>query len=85
MRGEKPDAIVVDPPRKGLAPEVITEIKHMAPQTVVYVSCDPATLARDLKIFEEGGNYKVIFVQPIDMFPRTKHCENVCLMQKAHN
>lgn len=74
-RGEKPDAIVVDPPRKGLAPEVIAEIKKMSPETVVYVSCDPATLARDLKVFEEDGSYKVLSVQPVDMFPRTKHCE----------
>ena len=76
-RGEKPDAIVVDPPRKGLAPEVIAEIKKMSPETVVYVSCDPATLARDLKMFEEDGSYKVKSVQPIDLFPRTKHCETV--------
>ncbi len=85
LSGEKPDAIVVDPPRKGLSPEVISEIKRMAPETVVYVSCDPATLARDLKIFEEDGNYKVISVQPVDLFPRTKHCENVCLMRKGQN
>lgn len=76
-RGEKTDAIVVDPPRKGLSPEVIAEIKKMSPETVVYVSCDPATLARDLKIFEEDGKYKVISVQPVDMFPRTKHVESV--------
>ncbi|MBQ2742231.1 MAG: 23S rRNA (uracil(1939)-C(5))-methyltransferase RlmD [Oscillospiraceae bacterium] len=82
-RGEKPDAIVVDPPRKGLSPEVITEIKRMSPENVVYVSCDPATLARDLKIFEEDKSYKVISVQPVDMFPRTKHCE--CIVQLRCN
>lgn len=79
-RGEKPDAIVVDPPRKGLSPEVISEIKCMAPETLVYVSCDPATLARDLKIICEGGDYTAVSVQPVDMFPRTKHVENVCLI-----
>ena len=79
-RGEKPDAIVVDPPRKGLSPEVITEIKKMSPETVVYVSCDPATLARDLKMFEEDKSYKVISVQPVDMFPRTKHVECCVLL-----
>lgn len=84
-RGEKPDAIVVDPPRKGLSPEVITEIKRMSPETVVYVSCDPATLARDLKIFEEDGSYKVISVQPVDMFPRTKHCESVALLVRTES
>ncbi|MBQ7055040.1 MAG: 23S rRNA (uracil(1939)-C(5))-methyltransferase RlmD [Oscillospiraceae bacterium] len=82
-RGEKPDAIVVDPPRKGLSLDVITEIKRMSPETVVYVSCDPATLARDLKIFEEDKSYKVISVQPVDMFPRTKHCE--CIVQLRCN
>ena len=79
-RGEKPDAIVVDPPRKGLAPEVVSEIKKMSPETVVYVSCDHATLARDLKMFEEGGEYKTVSVQPVDMFPRTKHVECVVLL-----
>lgn len=74
-RGEKPDAVVVDPPRKGLSPEVIETIKKMAPKTVVYVSCDPATLARDLKIFVTGGEYAVKSAQPVDMFPRTKHVE----------
>ena len=76
-RGEMPDVIVVDPPRKGLTPEGISEIKRMNPKTIVYVSCDPATLARDLKIFEEDGSYKTQSVQPVDMFPRTKHVESV--------
>lgn len=81
-RGEKPDAIVVDPPRKGLSPEVITEIKRMAPETIVYVSCDPATLARDLKLFSEDGAYAVKSIQPLDMFPRTKHVETVVLLSR---
>ena len=79
-RGEKPEAIVVDPPRKGLSEDVISAIGKMAPRTVVYVSCDPATLARDLKLFEEREGYKVISVQPVDMFPRTKHVESVVLL-----
>ena len=79
-RGEMPDVIVVDPPRKGLTPEGISEIKRMNPKTVVYVSCDPATLARDLKIFEGDGSYKVKSIQPVDMFPRTKHVESVALL-----
>ena len=79
-RGEKPDAIVVDPPRKGLSPDVIAQIKKMAPETVVYVSCDPATLARDLKIFCEDNSYSVTSVQPVDMFPRTRHVETVVLL-----
>ncbi len=85
QRGELPDAIVVDPPRKGLAPEGIAAIKKMAPKTVVYVSCDPATLARDIKIFEEDGKYKAVTVQPVDMFPRTKHCEVVVQLRSDIN
>lgn len=73
-RGEHPDAIVVDPPRKGLSPDVIDAIGEMSPKTLVYVSCDPATLARDLKLIVQKG-YEVKTVQPVDMFPRTKHVE----------
>ena len=84
-RGEKPDAVVVDPPRKGLSAEVIKTIKDMEPKTVVYVSCDPATLARDLKIFTENEDYSVSFIQPVDMFPRTKHVETVVLLCRENN
>ncbi len=73
-RGEHPDAIVVDPPRKGLSPDVIEAIGEMSPKTLVYVSCDAATLARDLKLIVEKG-YAVKTIQPVDMFPRTKHVE----------
>ncbi len=82
LSGKKPDAILVDPPRKGLAPEVIGWIKELAPKTVVYVSCDPATLARDLKLLCENGEYKALSATPVDMFPRTKHCEVVCAIQR---
>ena len=78
-RGERPDAIVVDPPRKGISEDVISAIGKMAPKTLVYVSCDPATLARDIKLLEEREGYKAISVQPVDMFPRTKHVE-CCLL-----
>ncbi len=81
-RGERPDAIVVDPPRKGLSPDVISAIGKMSPRTLVYVSCDPATLARDIKLFEENEGYTAVSVQPVDMFPRTKHCEVVCTMRR---
>ncbi len=80
-RGERPDVIVVDPPRKGLSPDVISAIKEMAPKTLVYVSCDPATLARDLKLLCEDGSFEAISAQPVDMFPRTKHCEVVCALK----
>ena len=79
--GVRPNAIVVDPPRKGLTPELITTIALMAPDRVVYVSCDPATLARDLALFTEK-NYSVEEITPVDLFPRTSHVETVVLLSK---
>ncbi len=76
QEGVHPDVVVLDPPRKGCDPSLIDTVVTMAPTRVVYVSCDPATLARDLKLFDERG-YEVKFVQPVDLFPRTAHCENV--------
>lgn len=76
-----PDVIVVDPPRKGLTPELIDTIVQMSPDRVVYVSCDPATMARDLKLFTEQNN-SVKEITPVDMFPRTSHVESVCLMSR---
>lgn len=73
--GLKPDVIIVDPPRKGIGEELVKTIVKMNPERVVYVSCDPATLARDLKFFDEYG-YKTEEVTPVDMFPRTAHCES---------
>lgn len=80
--GIAPDVIVVDPPRKGLTPELIATIADMNPDRVVYVSCDPATLARDLKLFTEL-NYSVKEITPVDMFPRTAHCESVCKLIRS--
>ncbi|MBR2714676.1 MAG: 23S rRNA (uracil(1939)-C(5))-methyltransferase RlmD, partial [Ruminococcus sp.] len=77
--GITPDVIVVDPPRKGLTPELIGTIALMSPKRVVYVSCDPATLGRDLKQFEEL-DYSVKEITPVDLFPRTAHVESVCLL-----
>lgn len=79
--GIKPDVVVVDPPRKGLTKELIETIKEMSPKRVVYVSCDPGTLSRDLKIFEEN-KYSPKELTPIDLFPRTSHVETVCLMSR---
>lgn len=75
-RGLRPDVISVDPPRKGMAEEVIGHIAAMAPRRVVYVSCDPATLARDCKRFEALG-YRTLRAEAVDMFPRTHHIETV--------
>jgi 23S rRNA (uracil1939-C5)-methyltransferase len=81
-RGLKPDVISVDPPRKGLSQEVITAIGQMAPKRVVYVSCDPATLARDVKLLEKEG-YEMQEAQAVDMFPRTNHVETVVQLSKG--
>ena len=77
--GLKPDVVVLDPPRKGCGEDVILTVTQMSPKRVVYVSCDPATLARDLHIFESNG-YKTKEVTPCDMFPRTAHVETVVLL-----
>ena len=78
-RGVKPDVICVDPPRKGLALPVIETIAEMAPKRLVYVSCDPATLARDVKLLGERG-YRLVKAEAADLFPRSFHCETVCLL-----
>lgn len=82
-RGLRPDVICVDPPRKGLAPAVIDAIVQMAPQRLVYVSCDPATLARDVKRMEEQG-YVLQRAEAVDLFPRTAHVETVVLLSKLN-
>ena len=80
-RGVKPDVICVDPPRKGLALPVIETIAEMAPKRLVYVSCDPATLARDVKLLGERG-YRLVKAEAADLFPRSFHCETVLYMTK---
>ena len=77
----RPDVICVDPPRKGLAPEVVAAAASMEPKRIVYVSCDPATLGRDVKRFAEFG-YTVRRAVAVDLFPRTAHVETVVLMWK---
>lgn len=77
--GVRPQVICVDPPRKGLAPEVPEILASMAPERIVYVSCDPATLARDVKRFGELG-YPAVKAQAVDLFPRTAHVETVVLL-----
>ena len=79
--GLRPDVVTVDPPRKGLAPEVVEEIASMAPQRVVYISCDPATLGRDVGRFRAAG-YECTRAAAVDMFPRTSHVETVVLLSK---
>ena len=76
----RPDVIITDPPRAGMHPNVIKVITNAAPDRIVYVSCNPATQARDLQLLDEF--YKVVAIQPVDMFPHTPHVENVVLLQK---
>jgi 23S rRNA (uracil1939-C5)-methyltransferase len=78
--GNAADVLVVDPPRKGCDEALLQTITEMKPKKVVYVSCNPATLARDLRILEDGG-YKTVEVQPVDMFPQTTHCEAVAQLE----
>lgn len=81
-RGIRPDCIILDPPRKGCDSELVRTVARMSPKRVVYVSCDPATLARDIKLFAELG-YSPERAVPVDMFPRTVHVECVALMTKS--
>ena len=76
----RPDVIITDPPRAGMHPDVVKTILRAAPQRIVYVSCNPATQARDLQDLD--ADYKVSAVQPVDMFPHTPHVENVVLLTK---
>ena len=76
----RPDVIITDPPRAGMHPDVVKTILRAAPDRIVYVSCNPATQARDLQDLDE--QYKVVEVQPVDMFPHTPHVENVVLVKK---
>jgi 23S rRNA (uracil1939-C5)-methyltransferase len=76
------DVVVVDPPRKGCEVAVLDTILQMAPKRIVYVSCKPSTLARDLKHLCENGPYEIEAVQPVDMFPWTSHVETVILMTR---
>lgn len=76
----RPDVIITDPPRAGMHEDVVNTILFAEPQKIVYVSCNPATQARDLNLLDE--KYKVTRVQPVDMFPHTQHVENVVLLEK---
>ena len=75
----RPDVIILDPPRAGIHPDVARVIMRTAPRRMVYVSCNPASQARDLAIFSE--KYRITAVQPVDMFPHTMHVENVCALE----
>ncbi|HUS89979.1 MAG TPA: 23S rRNA (uracil(1939)-C(5))-methyltransferase RlmD [Desulfosporosinus sp.] len=80
---EQPDVVVLDPPRTGMHPIVVQRLLELKPQRIIYVSCDPGTLARDLGLLTQGG-YGVESVQPVDMFPWTQHVETVVCLQRKH-
>ena len=81
-KGFEPNVIVLDPPRKGCSREMIETAVKLGPERIVYVSCDPATLARDCKIFAQLG-YETKKAVAVDMFPRTVHVESVVLLTKV--
>ena len=76
----EPCALIIDPPRKGCDPDFIDQTLAFRPQRIVYVSCDPATQARDAKLLLNGG-YRISQIQPFDLFPQTRHIENVLTME----
>ncbi|MDP3683220.1 MAG: 23S rRNA (uracil(1939)-C(5))-methyltransferase RlmD, partial [Ignavibacteria bacterium] len=78
----KPDVIIADPPRNGMHKNTVADILQLSPKKIVYVSCNPTTQVRDIKLFCEAG-YKLIKVKPVDMFPHTFHIENVVLLVKC--
>ena len=75
-----PDIIITDPPRAGMHPDVVQTILNAAPERIVYVSCNPATQARDLELLSTA--YAIEAIQPVDMFPHTQHVENVVLLTR---
>ncbi len=76
----RPDIIIADPPRSGMNPKTVNDILALKPSKLIYISCNPSTQARDVKLLCEGG-YKLIKLQPVDMFPHTYHIENVVLLE----
>ena len=77
----KPDVMIIDPPRSGMHPTTVDDVIKLSPNKIVYVSCNPATQVRDIKLMVEAG-YKLIKIKPVDMFPHTFHIENVALLIK---
>jgi len=80
--GENFDLVVLNPPRKGCDEQVLQQTAAIAPQKIIYVSCSPQTLSRDLHILA-GLGYRTVEVQPVDMFPQTVHVEDVALLVKG--
>ncbi len=77
----KPDVVILDPPRSGMHQNTVEDVIKLNPEKIVYVSCNPATQVRDIKLFTQSG-YKLVKIKPVDMFPHTYHIENVALLSK---
>uniref|UniRef100_A0A7V3E8H8 23S rRNA (Uracil(1939)-C(5))-methyltransferase RlmD n=1 Tax=Ignavibacterium album TaxID=591197 RepID=A0A7V3E8H8_9BACT len=77
----EPDVIIIDPPRSGMHKNTVDDVIQLSPERIVYVSCNPATQVRDIKMMVEAG-YKLVKIKPVDMFPQTYHIENVALLQR---
>ena len=75
-RFSRVDAVILDPPRKGCSPELLAELVRLGPRLIVYISCSPPTLARDLALLHTAG-YDAVEIQPVDMFPQTSHIETI--------
>ena len=76
----RPDVVITDPPRAGMHADVVERLRELSPQRIVYVSCNPATQARDLQLLDDL--YEVKIARPVDMFPHTHHVENVVVLEK---
>jgi 23S rRNA (uracil1939-C5)-methyltransferase len=80
QRHGRPDVVITDPPRAGMHEDVVMRLRELAPQRIVYVSCNPATQARDLALLQDM--YRITHVQPLDMFPHTHHIENIVRLER---
>lgn len=80
-----PDVVITDPPRAGMHPKAVQTMMQFAPKKIVYVSCNPASLARDGKMICDSGMYRLVKVQAVDMFPHTNHIESVALFETINS
>ncbi|MDR2780567.1 MAG: 23S rRNA (uracil(1939)-C(5))-methyltransferase RlmD, partial [Synergistaceae bacterium] len=81
-RAGKYDTVVADPPRTGMTNDVVRGIGQIAPEMIVYISCNPATLARDAAMFINGWHYEPLAIEAYDMFPQTAHVESLCVLKR---
>ena len=80
---ERPDVVITDPPRAGMHEKAVETLRNLAPRKIVYVSCNPASLARDAQMLCAGDTYRIARVQPVDLFPHTLHVESVATLERV--